>query len=85
MDSFVLLAYASLTASKIVLQGLLACLNFTLDPEDLFFWYKRKKWFLWTMAAAQAAKNHGDEWGLRCYLPWGYIHQFWLEPIHKIH
>ena len=43
MDSFVLLAYASLTASKIVLQGLLACLNFTLDPEDLFFWYKRKK------------------------------------------
>ena len=31
MDSFVLLAYASLAASKTLLQRLLACLNFTLD------------------------------------------------------
>ena len=43
MDSFVLLAYASLAASKTLLQRLLACLNFSLDPEDLSFWYKRKK------------------------------------------
>ena len=41
-DSFVLLAYASLAASRTLLQQLLACLNFTLDSEDLFFWYKRK-------------------------------------------
>ena len=54
MDSFVLLAYASLAASRTLLQWLLACLNFTLDSEDWFCWYKRKKWFLWTMAAAQA-------------------------------
>ena len=43
MDSFVLLAYASLAASRILLQRLLACLNFTLDSEDLFCWYKRIK------------------------------------------
>ena len=36
MDSFVLVAYASLAASRILLQGLLACLNFTLDSENLF-------------------------------------------------
>ena len=43
IDSFVLLAYASLLASRTLLQRLLACLNFTLDSEDLSFWYKRKK------------------------------------------
>ena len=36
MDSFVLLAYASLAASRVLLQQLLASLNFTLDSEDLF-------------------------------------------------
>ena len=40
MDSFVLVAYASLAASRILLQQLLACLNFTLDSEDLFCWDK---------------------------------------------
>ena len=43
MDSFVLLAYASLAASRTLLQQLLACLNFTLDSEDLFYWYKQKR------------------------------------------
>ena len=43
MDSFVLLAYVSLAASKTLLQRLLACLNFTLGSEDLSFWYKQKK------------------------------------------
>ena len=38
MDSFVLLAYASLTASRTFLQWLLTYLNFTLDSEDLFCW-----------------------------------------------
>ena len=42
MDSLVLVAYASLAASRTLLQGLLACLNFTLDSEDLFCLYKRK-------------------------------------------
>ena len=40
MDSFALLAHASLAASRTLLQQLLACLNFTLDSEDLFCWYK---------------------------------------------
>ena len=37
MDSFVLLVYASLAASRTLLLQLLACLNFTLDSEDLSF------------------------------------------------
>ena len=36
MDSFVLLAYASWTASRTFLQRLLACINFVSDSEDLF-------------------------------------------------
>ena len=41
MDSFVLLAYASLAASRTLSQQLLACLNFTSDSEDLSFWFKQ--------------------------------------------
>ena len=33
MNSFVLLAYASLAASRSLLQRLLDCLNFTLDSK----------------------------------------------------
>ena len=40
MDSFVILAYANLAASRTLLQRLLACLNFPLEAEDLSFWYK---------------------------------------------
>ena len=43
MESFVLLAYASLAASRTLLQRLLACLNFTLESEDFSLWYKQKK------------------------------------------
>ena len=43
MDSFVLLAYASLAASRTLLQRLLASLNFILESEDFSLWYKRKK------------------------------------------
>ena len=38
MDSFFLLAHASLAASRTLLEQLLVCLNFTLDSEDLFCW-----------------------------------------------
>ena len=41
MDSLVLVAYANLATSIILLQQLLACLKFTLDSEDLFCWYKQ--------------------------------------------
>ena len=46
INSFVSLAYANLAAWRILLQWLLAWLNFTLDSEDLFCWYKWKKWLL---------------------------------------
>ena len=45
MGSFVLLAHQRLAAARTVLQRLLACLNFTLESEDLSFWYKRKRDF----------------------------------------
>ena len=44
IESYVSLAYASLAASRILLQRLLACVNFTLDSQDLFFWCKQRKW-----------------------------------------
>ena len=66
------------------MQPLLACLNFTLALEDLFCCYKCEKWFLWTMAAAQAAENHGDEWGWPDTYDVGYIHQFQPELTQKI-
>ena len=43
MDSFVLVASVRLAAALTLLQQLRACLNFILDSEDLFSWYKRKK------------------------------------------
>ena len=58
-----------LVCKLMILQ--LACLNFTLDSQDLYCWFKRKNRYLWIMAVAQAAENHGDEWGLTWYLRWG--------------
>ena len=37
---------------------------FTLESEDLSFWYKRK------LAAAKAVANYGHEWGLTWYFLW---------------
>ena len=49
MDSFVLLAYTISAALITILQRLLACLNFVLDSENLFCWYKQKSYLyeLW--------------------------------------
>ena len=41
MDSFVLLAYASLAASRTLFDQLLACLNFTLESEDFLVQTKK--------------------------------------------
>ena len=87
MDSFVLVEYASLAGSRTLLQRLLACLNFTLDSEEIFCWYKQKKkkdfYELWqqhkqlkTMEMSEARPDAYDE---------GYIHQLQPEPTHKIH
>ena len=70
MDTFILLAYESLATSGTLLHQWIACQDFTLNSEDVSFFYKRKKWFLWTMATAQIAENHGGVWGLTWYLPW---------------
>ena len=42
MDSFVLVTYTSLVASKTLLLQLLTCLNFTLDSEDLLLVQMKK-------------------------------------------
>ena len=85
MDSFVLLAYAGFGSFKNPFVTI-TCLS------KLYFRFRRfilllhtKKWFMWTMAATQKAKNHGGEWGLTWPLNEGYIHQFQPEPTHKSH
>ena len=85
MDSFVLVAYASLAASRTLLQRLLACLNFTLDSEDLFCWYKRKNDFyeLWQQHKQLKTMEMSEAWP-DIYNE-GFIHQFQPEPTHKIH
>ena len=42
----------TLAASRTHLKQLLACLNFTLDSEDLFCWYQQKSDFYEIVAAA---------------------------------
>ena len=61
MDSFVLLAYASLATSTTLLQRLLVCLDFTSDSEDLFRWYKKKVISMNYGSCTQPAENHEDE------------------------
>ena len=60
---------------------------------ELYFRFRRfiilvhtKKVISMTMAAAQAAENHGDDWGLTCdTFNEGYIHQFQPERTRNIH
>ena len=79
MDSFVLLAYASLAPSR----TLFATITSLSESEDLSFCYKQKKWFLWTVAAAQAAENHVDDWGMTDTFYEGYIHHSSPNPLTK--
>ena len=74
MDSFVLVVNASLAASRTLLQWLLACLNFTLDSQDLFYelWQQHKQ--LKTMEMSKVWLDTHDE---------GYLHKFKPEPHHK--
>ena len=85
MDSVVLLAYASLAASRTFLQWLLV--NFFFKFRRFALSVQKKKWFLWTMAAVQVAENHGDEWGLILNLIFSvkdYIHQFQLKSTQNL-
>ena len=83
MDSFVLFAYASLAVSRTLLQWILACLDFTLDSEDLSYWYKQSDFYeLWqqhkqlkTMETSEAWPDTLDE---------GYLYQFQPEATCEI-
>ena len=85
MDSFVLLAYASLAASRTLLQQLLACLNFTFDSEDLFYWYNEKCDFYELLQQQKQLKTMELSEVLLDTYDVGYIHQFQTEPTHEIH
>ena len=84
MDSFVLLVYVSLAASRTFSQQLLVCLNFVLD-SDLFYWYKQKCDFyqLWQQHKHLKASEMSKAWP-ETYKD-EYINQFQPEPTHKIH
>ena len=76
MYSCVLLAHVCLAASGTLLQRLLACLNFSLESEDLSFWYKWKK--VISMNCGSSTSSWRDMYE-------GYIHQFQPKPTHKIY
>ena len=80
IDWSILLPYASLTASRTLLQLIQACLKFTLDSEECLC--KEKKWFLLATVATQAAEKMSAVWPDIYYE--GYIHQFQPEPTNKI-
>ena len=84
MDSFVLVVYASLPASRTLLHRVLVCLNFTLDSEDLFCWYKQKSDYdeLWQHHKLLKTKEMKEIWP-GTYNE-GYKPQFQPEPTHKI-
>ena len=85
MDSFVLLAYASLAASRTLLQQLLAYVNllyiqkiypFGANKENDFYELEQLHKQLKSMEMSEASPDTFDE---------GYIYQFQPEPTHKIH
>ena len=82
MESFVLLAYASLAASRTLLQPSELYFRIRFTP---FVQMKKVISMNYGNSATQAAENHGDEWTSPDTFYEGYIHQFQPEPTHKIH
>ena len=73
MNSFVLLAYASLAASRTLLQWLLACLNFTLESED----------FLLVQSKKVISMNYGSS--TSSWKPWRWVRLdliLWMRDIY---
>ena len=83
MDSFVLVAYASLAASRTLLQQLLASLKFTLEAEDFDTLEKSGFYELWQQQKELKTMEMCEAWPDIFYE--GYIHQFQPGPTHKIH
>ena len=75
MESFVLLAYASLAASSTLLRQLLACLNFTLESENFSLWYSL--FFSYIISIAKTALIRSMEF------LWT-IHEWYDPTIHEI-
>ena len=69
MESFILLAHASLASPKTLFVTSLSEL-YLRSRRFILFIHTKKERFLWTMAGAQAVENQGDEWGLTWYLRW---------------
>ena len=82
MDSY-FISIASLAASRTLLQQLLPCLNFTVDPEDLPFWNKQKKVLSMNYGSSTNSWEPWSEASLDI-LYGGNIHQSQPEPTHKI-
>ena len=84
MDSFVLSAYASFTASRTFLQQLLAFLNFRIRRFILLLQTKKIDIYeLWQQHKQLKTMAMREAWPDISYV--GYIHQSQPEPTHKIH
>ena len=80
MDSFVLLAYASLAASRTFLQRLLAFLNFPLHEKIYFVGIDEKSDFYKLRQQHKQLETMDEE-----LLHEEYKHRFQPEPTHKMH
>ena len=61
-------------------------LYFRFGRSILLVQTNKNLWYLWTMAAAQAAENNRNEWGLTWYLWWG-IHTLvstWFHSLNSL-
>ena len=80
IDSFVLLAYASLAASRTFLQRLLAFLNFPLHEKIYFVGIDEKSDFYKLRQQHKQLETMDEE-----LLHEEYKHRFQPEPTHKMH
>ena len=85
MESFALLAYSSLEASRTLLQWLLACMNFTFAHKIFLFGTNEKSdlYELWKQHKQLETMEMNGAWPDIFYE--GYIHQLQRETTHKIH
>ena len=85
IDSFVLLSYTSLVGSRLLLQQILAYLNFTLDLKNSFWLYKLKNdcYELWHQHKQLKIMEVSETWP--DIYDKGYLHQFQFEPTHRIY
>ena len=82
-ESFVLLAYASLAASRKLMQWLLACVNLNLDSEDNVGAKENSDFYELTQQHKQMKTMEMSQVWPDIYKE--NMHQFQSEPTHKIH